>query len=155
MKYLPSRNSRVHDTIFTVMYNSNSEPGVYLKTAKCPMYLLQTFAYLPKSFIPKRSLYFEWDFEYRSPGMLRTRTIIRIAWLDLFLPLGVASCCASIQLVPCDSVNRNKVSIRQLPLFYFPSLTTCFGPFRWDVQLDVFKDYFYYNGFVARTQLDV
>jgi hypothetical protein len=25
------------------------------------------------------------------------------------------------QLVPYDAVNRNKVSIRQLPLFYFPS----------------------------------
>jgi hypothetical protein len=29
-----------------------------------------------------------------------------------FLPLGVASCCASIQLVLYDAVNRNKVSIR-------------------------------------------
>jgi hypothetical protein len=29
-----------------------------------------------------------------------------------FLPLGVASCCASIQLVLHDAVNRNKVSIR-------------------------------------------
>jgi hypothetical protein len=29
-----------------------------------------------------------------------------------FLPLGVASCCTSIQLVPYDDVNRNKVSIR-------------------------------------------
>jgi hypothetical protein len=38
-----------------------------------------------------------------------------------FLPFGVASCCASIQLVPYDAVNRNKVSICQLPLFYFPS----------------------------------
>jgi hypothetical protein len=28
------------------------------------------------------------------------------------LPLGVASCCASIQLVLYDAVNRNKVSIR-------------------------------------------
>jgi hypothetical protein len=28
-----------------------------------------------------------------------------------FLPLGVASCCATIQLVPYDAVNRNKVSI--------------------------------------------
>jgi hypothetical protein len=37
----------------------------------------------------------------------------------LCLPLGVASCCASIQLVPYDAVNRNKVSIRQLPLFIF------------------------------------
>jgi hypothetical protein len=27
--------------------------------------------------------------------------------------------------------------------------------FRWGIQLDVFKDYFYYNGSVARTQLDV
>jgi hypothetical protein len=33
------------------------------------------------------------------------------------------------QLVPCDSINHNKVSIRQLPLFYFPSLATCFGPY--------------------------
>jgi hypothetical protein len=37
-----------------------------------------------------------------------------------FLPLGVASCCASIQLVPYGAVNRNKVSVRQLPLC-FPS----------------------------------
>jgi hypothetical protein len=27
--------------------------------------------------------------------------------------------------------------------------------FRWDIQLDVFKDYFYYNGSIARTQLDI
>jgi hypothetical protein len=38
-------------------------------------------------------------------------------WTDkampiLFLPLGIASCCASIQLVPYVAVNRNKVSIR-------------------------------------------
>jgi hypothetical protein len=38
-----------------------------------------------------------------------------------------------------DAVNRNKVSIRQLPL-YFHSL---------HVQLDIFKDYFYYNGSVV------
>jgi hypothetical protein len=31
----------------------------------------------------------------------------------------------NIQLVPCDSVNCNKVSIRLSPFFYFPSLTTC------------------------------
>jgi hypothetical protein len=36
-----------------------------------------------------------------------------------FLPLGVASCCASIQLVPYDAVNRNKVSICQLSRFIF------------------------------------
>jgi hypothetical protein len=50
----------------------------------------------------------------------------------VFLPLGVASCCTSIQLVPCDAANRNKVSICQLPLFLFIfpfSLTTCFGPY--------------------------
>jgi hypothetical protein len=29
---------------------------------------------------------------------------------NIFLSLSVASCCASIQLVPCDAVNRNKVS---------------------------------------------
>jgi hypothetical protein len=27
--------------------------------------------------------------------------------------------------------------------------------FRWDIQLDIFKDHFYYNGSVARTQVDV
>jgi hypothetical protein len=27
--------------------------------------------------------------------------------------------------------------------------------FRWDLQLDIFKDYFYHNGSVACTQLDV
>jgi hypothetical protein len=26
---------------------------------------------------------------------------------------------------------------------------------RWDIQLDIFKDYFYYNGSVVRSQLDV
>jgi hypothetical protein len=46
----------------------------------------------------------------------------------LFLPLGVASCCASIQLVSYDAVNRNKVSIRLL-VFIFFFLTTCFGPY--------------------------
>jgi hypothetical protein len=64
-------------------------------------------------------------------------------WTNSFLPLGVASCCASIQLVPYDAVNRNKVSIRQLP-FYFPS-HYMFWPlraiFRWDIQLDILKDY--------------
>jgi hypothetical protein len=64
------------------------------------------------------------------------------------------------QLVPYDAVNRNKVSIRQLPLFNFSFLlTTCFGPYGpfsgWDVQLDVSKDYSYYNGSVVRTQFDV
>jgi hypothetical protein len=35
-----------------------------------------------------------------------------------------------LQLVPYDAVNRNKVTIRQLPLFYFFFLlTTCFGPY--------------------------
>jgi hypothetical protein len=34
--------------------------------------------------------------------------------------MGVASCCGSIQLVPYDAVNRNKVSVHQL-LLYFPS----------------------------------
>jgi hypothetical protein len=38
-----------------------------------------------------------------------------------FLPLGVASCCASIQLVPYDAVNRNKVSIRQLAFIFLLS----------------------------------
>jgi hypothetical protein len=64
--------------------------------------------------------------------------------LNRFLPLGVASCCASIQLVPYDSVNRNKVSIRQLPL-YFPShymFRHLWAIFRLDIQLDIFKDYF-------------
>jgi hypothetical protein len=48
--------------------------------------------------------------------------VVSVLGMLQFLPLGVASCCASIQLVPCDSVNRNKVSIRQLPLFYFSLL---------------------------------
>jgi hypothetical protein len=54
-----------------------------------------------------------------------------------FLPLGVASCCASIQLVPCDAVNRNKVSIRQLAFIFLLS-HYMFRPlraiFRWDIQ---------------------
>jgi hypothetical protein len=73
---------------------------------------------------------------------------------------GVASCCASIQLVPYDAVDRNKVSVRQLPLFLFFLLTHyMFRPLRailrLDIQLDVSKDYSYYNGSAVRTQLDV
>jgi hypothetical protein len=34
-----------------------------------------------------------------------------------FSPLGVASCCASIQLVPYDAVNRNKVSYFLIPTY--------------------------------------
>jgi hypothetical protein len=53
-----------------------------------------------------------------------------VGFINPFLPLGVASCCASIQLVLYDAVSRNKVSIRQLPFFLFSfSLTTCFGPY--------------------------
>jgi hypothetical protein len=63
------------------------------------------------------------------------------------------------ELVPYDAVNRNKVSIRQLLLFIFLLTHYMIRPlraiFRWGIQLDVFKDYFYYNGSVARTQLDV
>jgi hypothetical protein len=63
-------------------------------------------------------------------------------------------------LVPYDAVNRNKVSIRQLPLFFIFLLTHyMFLPLRailrWDIQLMFTKDYFYYNGSVVRTQLDV
>jgi hypothetical protein len=47
-----------------------------------------------------------------------------------FLPLGVASCCASIQLVPYDAVNRNKFSIRQLPLFILTLTHYMFRPLR-------------------------
>jgi hypothetical protein len=49
-----------------------------------------------------------------------------------------------LQLVPYDAVNRNKVSIRQLPL-YFPS-HCMFRPlraiFRWDTQLDILRTIF-------------
>jgi hypothetical protein len=66
-----------------------------------------------------------------------------------FLPLGVASCCASIQLVPYDAVNRNKVSIRQLPLFifYFYSLhvSAPTGHLQVRYTVDVSKDYSFYN----------
>jgi hypothetical protein len=41
-----------------------------------------------------------------------SRTCVATIWQLLFLPLGVASCCASIQLVLYDAVNRDKVSIR-------------------------------------------
>jgi hypothetical protein len=57
-------------------------------------------------------------------------------WL---LPLGVASCCTSIQLVPYDAVSRNKVSICQFT-FIFLLTHYMFRPlraiFRWDTQLD-------------------
>jgi hypothetical protein len=78
----------------------------------------------------------------------------------LFLPLGVASCCASIQLVPYDAVNRNKVSIRQLPLFIFYSyslhVSAPMGHPQVRYTIDVSKDYSYYNGSVdgiIRNQL--
>jgi hypothetical protein len=75
-----------------------------------------------------------------------------------FLPLGVASCCASIQLVPYDAVNRNKVSIRQLPLYFSShslhvSAPTSHLQVRYTIRY--FKDYFYHNGSVALTQLGV
>jgi hypothetical protein len=80
---------------------------------------------------------------------------IRVLW---FLPLSVASCCPSIQLVLYDAVNRNKVSI-QLLLFIFLLTHYMFRPLRailrWDIQLDFYKDYSYYNGSAVRTQLDV
>jgi hypothetical protein len=45
-----------------------------------------------------------------------TASLIGLISIELFifrlLPLGVASCCGSIQLVLYDAVNRNKVSIR-------------------------------------------
>jgi hypothetical protein len=61
------------------------------------------------------------------------------------------------QLVPYDTVNRNKVSIRQLSLFYSYSLHVSAPTGHPQVRytIDVFKDYSYYNGSVARTQLDV
>jgi hypothetical protein len=45
------------------------------------------------------------------------------------------------KLVPCDSVNRNKVSIRHSPFFIFLHSLHVLAP---TGQLDVFKDYFYY-----------
>jgi hypothetical protein len=45
------------------------------------------------------------------------------------------------------------------PFFIFPPTHYMFRPLRailrWDIQLDVSKDYSYYNGSVVRTQLDV
>jgi hypothetical protein len=41
-----------------------------------------------------------------------TINISLVLFMVFFLPLGVTSCCASIQLVLYDAVNRNKVSIR-------------------------------------------
>jgi hypothetical protein len=58
-----------------------------------------------------------------------------------------------IPLVPYDAINCNKVSIRQLSL-YFHSLHVS-APGEIYIQLDIFNDYFYYNGSVARTQLGV
>jgi hypothetical protein len=70
-----------------------------------------------------------WRFQQASPSLTSSSVLLPIAgslchtnsvlWVaDIF-----------IQLVPCDSVNRNKVSIRHSLFFYFPSLTTCFGPY--------------------------
>jgi hypothetical protein len=93
--------------------------------------------------------------------------IARIAWrarLQIFVNILQQSKSVTLnstfnQLVPYDAVNRNKVSIRQLPLFIFLLTHYMFRPLRAilrrDIQLDVFKDYSYYNGSVARTQLDV
>jgi hypothetical protein len=62
-------------------------------------------------------------------------------------------------LVPYDAVNRNKVSICQLPLFYFPSyslhVSAPMGHPQVRYTIDVSKDYSFYNGSAVRTQLDV
>jgi hypothetical protein len=66
----------------------------------------------------------------------------------------ISGCCILLRIYPTGSLwfRQSQQSFNMsLPLFYFPSLT-CFG---WDIQLDVFKEYVYYNGSVARTQLDV
>jgi hypothetical protein len=46
---------------------------------------------------------------------LELEHFLNVAEQLLFLSLGVASCCASIQLDLYDAVNRNKVSIRASP----------------------------------------
>jgi hypothetical protein len=51
-----------------------------------------------------------------------------------FLPLGVESCCASIQLVPYNAVDRNKVSRRQL-IFIFLLSHYVFRPLRAHLQV--------------------
>jgi hypothetical protein len=52
--------------------------------------------------------------------------------------------CLFIQLVLYDAVNRNNVSIRWLSFILFVT-HYMFRPlraiFRWDIQLDIFKDY--------------
>jgi hypothetical protein len=56
---------------------------------------------------------------------IRCTDFTLIKWMKdiiaFFLPLGAGSCCASIQLVPCDAVNRNKVFNTSTRL-YFSSL---------------------------------
>jgi hypothetical protein len=65
----------------------------------------------------------------------------------------------TLRLVPYDAVNRNKVSICQLSLFYFSSYSlhvsapTSHPQVRY--KIDVSEDYSYYNGSVVRTQLDL
>jgi hypothetical protein len=67
--------------------------------------------------------------------------------------LGVASCCASIQLGFLWCRQSQQSFFHFLPTHYM------FRPLRailrWDIQLDVSKDYSYYNGSAVRTQLDV
>jgi hypothetical protein len=83
-------------------------------------------------FRPLRAI-LRWDIQLDVLVSFSCLYIFGYCTLDLrlwFLPLGVASCCASVQLVLYDAINRNKVSIRQLPLFYFSFLLTiCFGPY--------------------------
>jgi hypothetical protein len=58
-----------------------------------------------------------------------------------------------IQLVPYDAVNPNKVSIRQLPFIsHSLHVSALRGHLKLRYTIRYFKDYFEYNGSVARTQ---
>jgi hypothetical protein len=78
----------------------------------------------------------------------------------IFLPLGVTSCCASIQLGFLWRRQSRQSFNTSTPHFLFFLLThymfrSLQAIFRWDIQLDVYKDYSFYNGSAVRTQLDV
>jgi hypothetical protein len=64
--------------------------------------------------------------------------------------------CILLRIYPTGSLWRrqSQQSFNMLtpPFLFSFSFSTCF---RWDIQLDPSKDYFYHNGSVASTQLDV
>jgi hypothetical protein len=80
--------------------------------------------------------------------------------LSVFFTFG---CCILLCIYPTGSLwcrrSQRSFNTSTPPFLFFLLTHYMFRPLRvilrWDIQLDVFKDYSYYNGSVVRTQLDV